>query len=1468
MNTIIKTKMKKLLYILYMVVPMFVIGQTTNENYTKSTVYQTATQDGNVSEDNKIESVTYFDGIGRAFQKVSVKSGGQLQDIIVPVVYDDYGRIIKNYLPYAASSLNGNIHTNTINSQAVFYNTAKYEHTTNPYTESVFDNSPLNRPLKQAAPGNSWAINYDSDTDHSIKFGYQTNTYADGDISKDNVIQFGVSHPNNDTEQTQLEFIAYYANGTLQKSVVKDENWQPNQQFLKDHTTEEFKDKLGRVILKRTFNKNRKLDTYYVYDKFENLTYVIPPKASDVIVVTTTTQTGLLSGLNFSWIDLVLVDKALAEEYQKKLSDYKNEDVLTADLENEYGAQGGFSINKNIQTNELVLNINFSSNTPLSLKTGEVASLKDLGEFKDTELGSIITENYTYAFLIKNNALVIEGEGELTGLNQSFSSNTKLNYSKNFSWVSLLQVDEKFASNYLSQLKAYPNSDILNVTIENQYGGQGGVHIAVDQNDVISLQMNLNTTTPLAFREGLVVDLGLKRRIPNVILGTLAGQGYEYEFSIKENALHISGSGLITYAAPIFIGTPPTTTTTYEIVTEVVEGLCYIYHYDLKNRVVEKKIPGKGWEYIVYDKLNRPVLTQNANLRLEDKWLATQYDALSRPVMTGLFWKPSYSWTRTQMQEAVNNSQNLNAFRVTTPINTANHYYDGLAFPGIREIHTINYYDDYNFNEPSLVLPTSSQVYGVQVSTETKSLPTGTKIRILETNKWITSVTHYDKKARSIYEASKNEYLGTLDITETKLDFTGKVLETKSLHTKNGNTPIVTVDTFTYDRTGRLLTQKQQINNQQEQLITQNVYDELGVLKNKYVGNTQANPLQEIDYTYNIRGWLKDINDVDANNVNKLFSFKMSYDAPEIVGTTALFNGNISETHWKTANDLQLRSYQYAYDALNRITKATYQSGQTLTSLPNNDIENYSLNNISYDKNGNILSLERMGVTNATIPTVDIIDQLTYSYGNHSNTLLKVTDVADTAGFKDINTPDNDYMYDVNGNMTSDQNKGIIPNGITYNHLNLPTTISFGNQGSISYIYDATGVKQAKIVAESSSLTTTQYAGNFIYKIDNTNVETLQFFNHAEGYVEPLANNVFSYTFQFKDHLGNIRLSFEDMDGNGSINPLTEIKEESNYYPFGLKHKEYNSLTIGRDHPYGYGYNGEKEEQKELGLNWIDYGARNYDASLGRWFSVDNMAEEFYDWTPYKYGLDNPIKYTDPDGNCEWCPDWLFKLGVRMSIIDFNHPRNNPNSRRAIDPEGYARSNRVRTDSYGATKNITGNYFGDALFKLAGGETFKRAYDGNPKAQFQVLTTLMLSMSPAGRGATDDIVKNSVDDVVRSVSDDMARVTTNILDDPPVTTQLYSRPNNATTTAQRASVQGKPCVDCGGTSTPMVADHKLPLVVEHYSTGTINRVNMRAVNSVQPQCTSCSSRQGGHMSQYSKKMKSMINIGVVKPLID
>nr|WP_240961606.1 RHS repeat-associated core domain-containing protein [Nonlabens sp. Ci31] len=119
---------------------------------------------------------------------------------------------------------------------------------------------------------------------------------------------------------------------------------------------------------------------------------------------------------------------------------------------------------------------------------------------------------------------------------------------------------------------------------------------------------------------------------------------------------------------------------------------------------------------------------------------------------------------------------------------------------------------------------------------------------------------------------------------------------------------------------------------------------------------------------------------------------------------------------------------------------------------------------------------------------------------------------------------------------------------------------------------------------------------------------------------------MFNYVYPYKDHLGNVRLSYKNTSNTG-VN--LQIQEENNYYPFGLKHKGYNNVITGRDHKYGF---GGKEEQDELGLDWIDITARNYDPALGRWMNIDPHAESYHSFSPFNYTANNPVVFTDPDG--------------------------------------------------------------------------------------------------------------------------------------------------------------------------------------------------------------------------------------------
>ena len=187
----------------------------------------------------------------------------------------------------------------------------------------------------------------------------------------------------------------------------------------------------------------------------------------------------------------------------------------------------------------------------------------------------------------------------------------------------------------------------------------------------------------------------------------------------------------------------------------------------------------------------------------------------------------------------------------------------------------------------------------------------------------------------------------------------------------------------------------------------------------------------------------------------------------------------------------------------------------------------------------------------------------------------------------------------------------------------------YSDSGKINYIYDAAGMRLSKKVQPTGgTLVTTDYVNGFQYE---NNV--LQFLPHAEGYVKRNANNTYLYAYQYKDHLGNIRLSYADVNGNGTIQPASEILEENNYYPFGLKHKGYNEIANSNRSEVAekYKFLGQ-ERQEELGLNWDVFKYRSYDYTIGRFMCIDPISEEYRYITPYQFASNNPIWHIELEG--------------------------------------------------------------------------------------------------------------------------------------------------------------------------------------------------------------------------------------------
>jgi len=535
------------------------------------------------------------------------------------------------------------------------------------------------------------------------------------------------------------------------------------------------------------------------------------------------------------------------------------------------------------------------------------------------------------------------------------------------------------------------------------------------------------------------------------------------------------------------------------------------YVFDQYNRLKIKKVPAAKPVYMVYDKLDRVILTQDGNQRrgsngaLKKEWLYTKYDLLNRPVMTGLYVHAGNDTSQTEMQNYVNSQMVIN-FHEDYNGASSTHGYTNRAFPvNGTTVYTAMYYDHYKFITPLINAGNNSvTTYNFQsgdiAGQEAKSASnvtgqvTGTKTNILGTLNYVWSVTYYDPKYRVIQVISQNHKSG-VDRLTNKYDFT-RLTETKTTHTAGANT-YSTSRRFEFDHAGRLIKTFHRVNQDAEILISLNEYNEIGELVTKNVHSRNNNTfVQQLDYRYNIRGWLKQINDTFTPGAD-LFSMELRYNNPTSSGGAAQYTGNISEIIWKSAG-LDKQSYGYYYDTLNRLKEAHYfNADKTAHNGRFNEVIG-GVNNKGYDLNGNIVKLSRYGRNSET--GFGSMDHLTYSY--NGNQLTRVDDAVAMntfeEGFKELTETTGEYTYDVNGNMLTDKNKDIT--SIEYNHLNLPRKVVKANGDYITYSHDATGRKLSQMVyaAGDKLLKTTDYLGEFTYENNG-----LQFISHEEGRIVP-----------------------------------------------------------------------------------------------------------------------------------------------------------------------------------------------------------------------------------------------------------------------------------------------------------------------------------------------------------------------------
>ncbi|WP_316758515.1 DUF6443 domain-containing protein [Pedobacter aquatilis] len=608
----------------------------------------------------------------------------------------------------------------------------------------------------------------------------------------------------------------------------------------------------------------------------------------------------------------------------------------------------------------------------------------------------------------------------------------------------------------------------------------------------------------------------------------------------------------------------------------VFTSFIYGYHYDGRKRLQQKKVPGKSWEWLMYNKLDQLVFSQDGNQRAQTPQLLTfnKYDASGRLVITGYIEAPGTSADTSVAQVDRGalqlGSQALDAETVlweTRDNGNTETGYNDLSMPQsapfgnqlTRNFRTINYYDDYAFNGNIFGGPSPTQVG----SSKTKGLLTGTKAAIEGTTYMLLTVYYYDEEGRVIQTRAELSVFGT-DVTDNTYNFAGELTSSLRTYTAN-NQPTTIASRYTYDHQGRKVLSFSKIGSQDEVALSKLDYNELGQLKTKSLHSVNGSPFaQHSDFRYNERGWMKS---ATANE----FSMELKYED----GLLPQFNGNISAQNWGMGLSLS-NGFNYNYDKLSRLTKAV-SSGISMSE------------ELTYDEMGNISGLDR-----------DNSGMKPYSYDG--NRLLSVNGLT------------GNYEYDVNGNAVKDGRNGM---SLTYNLLNLPVSANNGTD-YINYVYDATGRKLAKY-----------YNGVFRSYVDGIegDVSGIQLIHTDEG-VAQNNNGTYTYQYNLSDHLGNVRYSFDIYGG------VVRRLQSDDYYAFGKRKSSGSPVSLNNK----YLYNG-KEVQDELGEQY-DYGARFYDPVIGRFNTIDPMSEVSRRFSSYSYAVDNPIRFIDVDGMYADDPPW------------------------------------------------------------------------------------------------------------------------------------------------------------------------------------------------------------------------------------
>ena len=655
---------------------------------------------------------------------------------------------------------------------------------------------------------------------------------------------------------------------------------------------------------------------------------------------------------------------------------------------------------------------------------------------------------------------------------------------------------------------------------------------------------------------------------------------------------------------------------------EETERYAYLYLYDSKERVCARKLPGIGWIRMEYDDADRLVFTQDGEQRRRGESTFMLYDIHGRECVTGV------------CGHDIPTGNMISGFALAEYVG-AGGALDGYACSGVTlvspQVMSAFYYDSHAFvDDFTTGLPDSLAMYGTHIPSLIGRRTGSCLHEVSEgiSGKKVWGLVRYDGRGRvSHTEMSYPD--GGWDTEDVEHDFLGSPVRRHLVHRKGTET--VREDlTYTYDDSERLLEVRHSLNGGTPVLLARNTYDELGRLSGTERGGNGA---LSSAYSYSVRSWLTGID-------GSLFKETLHYNdlrSARLGDGNRRFGGDVSSMEWRSGAGTGTRSYDFAYDGLGRLVSADYgEYGDHVVGYGTS---------YSYDNMGNLLSLSREGDMTSSLK--GIVDNLSMTYDG--NMLASVSDsapapsVTGSADFRDGVSEVVEYTYDRNGNMTSDLDRKV--SLISYNRQNRPARIKHsGGTETFTDLPDGTK-RERTALGKDWSLSRTEYRGNLVCADDS--LKYILF----DGGLIAMDGASPEYLFFLRDHLGSVRVV---------ARPDGKAVQVNHYYPYGMAfagggmsgnagaHPVEGGVSVaggsleiggetggmelarpGASQPYRF-LGNELYTSNSLGL--YDFSARMYDPALGRFLSVDPMAETCLNMTPFAYCGNNPIIRVDPEG--------------------------------------------------------------------------------------------------------------------------------------------------------------------------------------------------------------------------------------------